>query len=138
MNIGSEERARQLSGRTMSNGQYQLLLTGMSVALAVMVIFAMCIGRYPVKDVDVVKVLWTRLTVLLGASEPAKNWDPMAEGVILTLRLPRIIASILVGGALSLSGAAYQGVFNPPWYPRTCWASPMGPASAPPSPSCCI
>ena len=114
MNIGSEERARQLSGRTMSNGQYRLLLTGMSVALAVMVIFAMCIGRYPVKVVDVVKVLWARLTVLLGASEPAKTWDPMSEGVILTLRLPRIIASVLVGGALSLSGAAYQGVFKNP------------------------
>lgn len=31
-----------------------------------------------------------------------------------TLRLPRILAALLVGSALSLSGAAYQGVFKNP------------------------
>lgn len=36
------------------------------------------------------------------------------KGVVFTLRLPRMIGAVLVGSALSLSGAAYQGVFKNP------------------------
>ena len=34
--------------------------------------------------------------------------------VVLGLRVPRILASVVVGGALSMSGAAYQGIFKNP------------------------
>ncbi len=36
------------------------------------------------------------------------------EGIITELRLPRIVLAALVGGALALSGACYQGVFRNP------------------------
>ncbi|WZL72230.1 iron ABC transporter permease [Clostridiaceae bacterium 35-E11] len=45
----------------------------------------------------------------LDASMP-KN----AYTVILSIRLPRIIVAMLVGAALSLSGAVYQGIFRNP------------------------
>ena len=51
------------------------------------------------------------LKILLGS---AKTWSNTAEGVVFTLRLPRMIGAVLVGSALSLSGAAYQGVFKNP------------------------
>jgi iron complex transport system permease protein len=34
------------------------------------------------------------------------------ENVVLNIRLPRVLAAALVGGALSLSGAVYQGMFK--------------------------
>src|SRR5690606_15358191 len=34
--------------------------------------------------------------------------------VVFEIRIPRIIAAILVGAALSVSGAAYQGIFKNP------------------------
>ncbi len=36
------------------------------------------------------------------------------ENVVFNLRLPRITAAIIVGGVLSLSGAAYQSIFKNP------------------------
>jgi iron complex transport system permease protein len=38
----------------------------------------------------------------------------MTVNVVLGLRIPRILASVIVGGALSMSGAAYQGIFKNP------------------------
>jgi iron complex transport system permease protein len=46
--------------------------------------------------------------------EPAKDWTDQMANVVLNVRLPRILAALLVGSALSLSGAVYQGVFRNP------------------------
>lgn len=40
--------------------------------------------------------------------------SPAEEGIVWDLRLPRVVLGALVGGMLSLSGAAYQGVFCNP------------------------
>lgn len=34
------------------------------------------------------------------------------EKVLFDVRLPRILSAVLIGGSLSVSGAAYQGIFN--------------------------
>ncbi len=111
---GGEERARQLSGRTMSDAKYRSFLFLVCLTLIAFALFALCTGRYSVKVTDVVKVLWSRFLELLRQPPLERTWDPMAESVIFTLRLPRVVAAILVGGALSLSGSAYQGVFKNP------------------------
>ena len=38
----------------------------------------------------------------------------MTQNVVMGLRVPRILASVIVGGALAMSGAAYQGIFKNP------------------------
>jgi len=43
---------------------------------------------------------------------PAQSGD--AGIVLLQVRLPRLLAAMLVGGGLALAGAAYQGLFNNP------------------------
>jgi iron complex transport system permease protein len=74
--------------------------------------------------------LWTALVVLaVGSllfgrySVPLQSWwalfsDPDATGlpgiVLLQVRLPRVLAALLIGGALSVSGAAFQGLFRNP------------------------
>jgi iron complex transport system permease protein len=42
------------------------------------------------------------------------TWSPETEAVVLAIRLPRIASAVLVGAALSASGAAYQGLFRNP------------------------
>lgn len=59
-------------------------------------------GRYPISLASVVNAL-------LGRSE-----DEQIVHIIYQVRMPRIFAAILVGGALSVSGAAYQGMFKNP------------------------
>lgn len=42
------------------------------------------------------------------------DWPEVSESILINLRFPRIILSGLVGAALSISGAAYQGLFRNP------------------------
>ncbi|MGN0628373.1 MAG: FecCD family ABC transporter permease [Oscillospiraceae bacterium] len=112
--IGAEERARQMSGRTISNSKYRMLIVLMVIILIALALLALCTGRYTVKISDVIKLLWSKFLTLFGGEGLEASWDPFAEGVVFTLRLPRIAAAMLIGGALSLSGAAYQGVFKNP------------------------
>ena len=98
----------------MSSAKYRAFLLMVILCLIGCTLVALCSGRYTVHLKDAVLVLYSGLRKLLGLPELPRNWDAMAESVIYTLRLPRVVAAILVGGALSLSGAAYQGVFKNP------------------------
>lgn len=44
----------------------------------------------------------------------AATWPASWESIIFTIRLPRVILAGLVGAALALSGATYQGLFRNP------------------------
>lgn len=78
------------------------------LALAVTTLLALCVGRYKLAPVEVIKVL--AHTVGL-ASAPQ---DGFSYGIVMNSRLPRSIAAILVGAGLSVSGASYQAVFRNP------------------------
>lgn len=43
-----------------------------------------------------------------------RDWSNIIETVIFDIRLPRVIAAILVGMSLAASGTAYQGMFRNP------------------------
>ena len=79
-----------------------LLVSLTSLAVLVVVFFlALLMGRYSVSP----EAFWTVIT----GGDPANAID---KSVILTLRLPRTIVSLLVGVALSLSGLVYQETFQ--------------------------
>lgn len=44
----------------------------------------------------------------------AQYWDNVLTPIMIDVRLPQIVLSVLVGGALSVSGASYQTVFKNP------------------------
>ncbi|HQZ03894.1 MAG TPA: iron chelate uptake ABC transporter family permease subunit, partial [Thauera sp.] len=77
-----------------------LLMSGLVV---VVVLAALVFGAYPLAITDAIAAL------LAG---PAAGGE--AGTVIWNLRLPRIAAGLLVGMALSVAGAAYQGMFRNP------------------------
>ena len=77
-------------------------------ALGALVALAFSVGRFPVAPADVLAILWARLC---GASQ-ATPAD--AQAVVLAIRGPRILAALLVGAALAVSGAAFQSVFRNP------------------------
>ncbi len=76
--------------------------------LSVCIVLAACVGKYPVSPGESLEIL---LSALLGR---AGSSDQMTRNVVLGLRVPRILASVIVGGALSMSGGAYQGIFKNP------------------------
>lgn len=72
-------------------------------------LYSVTIGRY---DIDIQDV-WQ---ILLDNVIPAQNpgWTPVEADVVEVIRLPRILAAILIGAGLAVSGAALQGLFRNP------------------------
>jgi iron complex transport system permease protein len=89
------------------NKGYHLLVMGLTGALVGLFMIALSLGRYSMNPADVVRVLVETLT----NSPPS---DAAMHDVLFVVRIPRITAAVLVGAALSLSGAVYQGVFKNP------------------------
>jgi len=69
---------------------------------------SLLIGRYGIGSTDVFHILWSSLT---GDTEGLVDKSAL---VITEIRLPRIIASMIVGASLAVSGAAFQGLFCNP------------------------
>jgi len=85
--------------------------TGGLVALAVLVAgvtVAFAFGRFAVSWADLWQLLVSRLT-----GQPS-TLPPAVETVVLQVRGPRVLAAVAVGAALSVAGAAFQGLFRNP------------------------
>ena len=89
------------------NRGYHLLMTVLLILFAGLSFMAVCIGRYSVNPLDVIHAIADRIT---GA--PPR--DPSMDIVFFNIRIPRVLAALLIGAALSISGAVYQSVFKNP------------------------
>jgi iron complex transport system permease protein len=58
-------------------------------------------------------ILWVLLN-RAGITRVPRTWPESAETIILQIRLPRVVAASLVGGALALAGALFQGLLRNP------------------------
>lgn len=90
------------------SGKMAMVLGVLVIILLVCIVLVICIGKYPVTPMECLSILFR---AIFGKEQIA---SAMTVNVVLGLRLPRILASIFVGAALSISGAAYQGIFKNP------------------------
>ncbi|HMD69388.1 MAG TPA: hypothetical protein VKF42_10955, partial [Chitinivibrionales bacterium] len=71
-----------------------MILAGLAIALCVMAVVALTVGRYPVSIGELLRLVWSALwhhdTMAFGASST----------VLFHVRLPRMCAAVLVGMAL--------------------------------------
>ena len=77
-------------------------------ALVVLFVLALGAGRAGIAPSDVVGIL---ANALLGTGA---SYSDMATNIVLNVRLPRVVATLLIGAALAISGASYQGLFRNP------------------------
>ena len=89
----------------MKNANFSIVAIFLALLTLVCAFVALGVGRFYIPFSDVFSVLAHSFGFGDGAASNITN-------VIENLRIPRIIAAILVGAALSVSGAAYQGVFK--------------------------
>ena len=90
----------------MSRISPQYKLTVLLLLLVALTCVSSLLGRYAVRASDV-------LAACLGWMGLAPTVHGGAQ-VVMELRLPRIVGAVLVGAALSVSGAAYQVMFRNP------------------------
>lgn len=82
---------------------------GVAVAvLVVVIVTSFMMGRFPISPLEALRIIASHVVPI----EP--TWEPMDAKVVWEVRLPRVLMAVLVGAALSCSGAAYQGVFRNP------------------------
>lgn len=83
------------------------------IALFGLVIFSATMG---VANISLMKALRIMLCKIpfAGRLIPTNDIEPAQMMIVLNLRLPRIILSVLVGAGLSTVGAALQGMFKNP------------------------
>jgi iron complex transport system permease protein len=88
-----------------------VLLITLVVTLAVAVVASLGVGRYPVGLRELAEVAGARL---LGWTHLAPARLHLLENLLFEIRLPRVLAAVLVGSALAVSGASYQAMFVNP------------------------
>ncbi|WP_214019614.1 iron ABC transporter permease [Methanoculleus sp.] len=86
-------------------GTIQVLLLA---ALGAVTFAALMVGRYMVPPETVA-------AVILGSVLPIDaTWSSTTACAVTVVRIPRIIAGLLVGAGLAVSGASFQGMFRNP------------------------
>src|SRR3954451_13284295 len=86
-------------------------LPGLIIALGVLalgLVVAFTVGRYPVTLAELADVLLSRVTGRPSTAPAA------VENVVLLVRGPRVLAAVMVGAALAVAGTAFQGLFRNP------------------------
>lgn len=78
------------------------------VLLFFVILISFNVGRYAVSIDQVVKILFKDIFHF------ENTWEDVYETIVWNVRMPRIIAAILVGASLSVAGATYQGLFRNP------------------------
>ena len=69
--------------------------------------FSFMMGKYAMTPMEVCQTFWAHFF------DPA-NVDPKMDRVLFRIRLPRVGVVMLVGAALAVAGASYQGMFKNP------------------------
>ncbi len=82
---------------------------GLVILLLVFMLACLCIGKYNISLQDCLGMFWQALTGGTGGS-----WSEMDKNILFGVRLPRVLATVIVGGALALSGSVYQSIFKNP------------------------
>ena len=71
-------------------------------------LFSMLLGKYEISVGDILIIFKNKIF------NTNTYVDEMSTNVILGLRFPRVLATIVVGAALSISGVCFQGIFHNP------------------------
>lgn len=83
---------------------------GMALLLVVVAAFAVTVGSVEIPLATVSGILLAKLPPVAISG----TWSEALETIIFGIRLPRVILAGLVGAALAVAGATYQGLFRNP------------------------
>ncbi|HWU00943.1 MAG TPA: iron ABC transporter permease [Terriglobales bacterium] len=87
----------------------RLVIVALSLLLVLCALYSMTLGRYGVSVGNVWLIIWNHV---IPVTHP--GWTDVDANVVEAVRLPRILAALLVGAGLAISGAALQGLFRNP------------------------
>jgi iron complex transport system permease protein len=95
--------------RMFLNNKYMAYLAA-GIFLLLATLLGTAIGTVYVPITTIIKIIEARLFGFVSL----RGIDPMFSNIVLDIRLPRVILSGLVGAALAIAGAAFQGLLRNP------------------------
>jgi iron complex transport system permease protein len=87
-----------------------LLAAGGLVGLVVLVGLGVALGSVAISPLDTLAIVSHHL---LGI-DLGRTWSPAADTIVWDLRVPRVLTSMVVGTALAVAGATFQGLLRNP------------------------
>jgi iron complex transport system permease protein len=93
--------------------RWKLIVILLIVALIVTILVSLNVGYAQIPFANILAILGKQIPFLNGFVDSSLIL-PSDTAIILQIRLPRIIAGVVVGAALAASGVVYQGVFKNP------------------------
>lgn len=114
----ADERAEEALNKRVP-GWIKLLIGASLVGIMVL---SFAFGRYPIMPVELVQTLGglannamaSFLSSAFDITIPTVYVDEKMATALLNIRLPRILVVVMVGAALAVAGASYQGMFKNP------------------------
>ena len=92
----------------MDSENKEIIIVLILIFLPIVLFFtSFLLGRYPISPIDVIKTILCPIFPQLQVSQTITT-------IVFEIRLPRIIAAIVVGAALAIAGAAFQSIFQNP------------------------
>ena len=99
----------EISGK--KNNFYKFLVSPWApliILLILAVLVSASIGKYQISIPDILH------TIYYHYIDPSQIENINTEITLFNIRLPRVCAAVIIGGGLSIAGAAYQGMFKNP------------------------
>ncbi len=88
-----------------------LLLGGAGLAALVAVVcLGVAVGSVAIAPLDTLAIVTHRLFGI----DLGRSWSPSADTIVWDLRIPRVLTSMVVGTALAVAGATFQGLLRNP------------------------
>ncbi|OPY90078.1 MAG: putative ABC transporter permease protein [Syntrophus sp. PtaU1.Bin208] len=88
-----------------------LLFPVLALLLLLTVAFSLTLGKYPLGLMDIFGFFLSKISGS-GSMEPERY--SLLESLLFEIRLPRILAAILIGASLAVAGTAFQAMFVNP------------------------
>jgi iron complex transport system permease protein len=105
---GSVSGAPAASTRDQRSERVPVLIVVLVVGVVALMLLSFGLGQYALSPDTVVRILVARFVRI------PVTWTATQQAVVLVVRLPQILGALLVGAALSSSGAAYQTMLRNP------------------------
>ncbi len=86
-------------------GRVKIITTAILVLVS---ITSLMVGTIYIPPLTVIRVIASNFFPI------NPDWTPTIESVVMSVRLPRLLAGLFVGAGLSISGASFQGLFRNP------------------------